>query len=281
MQALDEDDRCIFGLSDGKLEPAQQFALLSRRMQRFGRPENAPYGGSRVKTIRLKIAKEVQATGDDVVALLGLEAVEGLAARSAARPGPVEIWTAVQSLAQEATENAPSKTRAFDVVVEDGTRLDPDRVVETGARLAGAAAPADPEERREILERCGFELIPHDDGPVPSSPLHPDDRYWAEGRPKFVTHLRRERAPGLSNAKKAQFRRDHGRLFCERCNLDPAEAFGDLGDACIEVHHRRVSVGEMVDNHRTELADLECLCANCHRITHAGMSRSARLGSNI
>jgi hypothetical protein len=278
VQALDEDDRRIFGPSDWELDPAKQFALLSRRMQMFGRPTDAPYGGSRVKTIRLKIAKDVEASADDVPTLLGLEEVKSPAARLTPRPGPLEIWNAVQFLTKEGAETTPSTSRAYDVVVEGGARLDPDQVMETAARLAGAAVPADPDERRGILKDDGFQLVPHGDGPVSSSPapLHPDDRSWAEGRPKFVTHLRRERAPGLSNAKKAQFRADHGRLFCQRCDLDPAKEFGDLGDACIEVHHRRVSVGDMADDHRTELADLECICANCHRITHAEMSRSAK-----
>ncbi len=99
-------------------------------------------------------------------------------------------------------------------------------------------------------------------------PLCPNDQEWAEGRPRLVTHLRRERGSGLALAKKARFKFEHGRLFCERCGLDPAKVYGsDVGDACIEVHHK-LPVANMLTVHKTRLEDLVCLCANCHRITH-------------
>lgn len=55
----------------------------------------------------------------------------------------------------------------------------------------------------------------------------------------------------------------------ERCDMDPIEAFGsELGEACIEVHHRDTHISDMENGHETRLEDLECLCANCHRVTH-------------
>ena len=99
-------------------------------------------------------------------------------------------------------------------------------------------------------------------------PLSPSDQEWVEGHPKLVTHLRRERGKGLARAKKARFKSKHGRLFCERCNLNPAEVYDQsISDACIEVHHK-LPVASMAPGHKTRLEDLECLCANCHRITH-------------
>ena len=95
-----------------------------------------------------------------------------------------------------------------------------------------------------------------------------DDREWIEGHPKLKMHLRRERAPGLVLAKKVRFIQEHGRLQCERCRLDPVEAYGSVaGDACIEVHHK-IPLANIPSKQHTKLEDLECLCANCHRVTH-------------
>src|SRR5215471_9882433 len=49
-----------------------------------------------------------------------------------------------------------------------------------------------------------------------------------------ITHLRKERASGLAQAKKDWFVRTHGRLLCERCGMDPIKMYGGLhGAACI------------------------------------------------
>ena len=95
------------------------------------------------------------------------------------------------------------------------------------------------------------------------------DQEWREGGKKAVVHFKRERAPGLSQAKKAQFKREEGKLFCERCKMDPIETYGEeVGEACIEVHHHKTHVRDMNHEHQTRLEDLQCLCANCHRIVH-------------
>lgn len=96
------------------------------------------------------------------------------------------------------------------------------------------------------------------------------DNEFREGSLQLKTHLRRERAWGLAKKKKAAFRATHGRLFCERCGLEPEKEFGEkLGVAVIEVHHALIAVGSMPQNHKTKLSDLMCLCANCHRLAHA------------
>jgi predicted HNH restriction endonuclease len=75
--------------------------------------------------------------------------------------------------------------------------------------------------------------------------------------------------PAASLAKREEFRRKHGRLYCERCGLDRVSLFGGIeGEACIEVHHDKVHVKNMTDSHTTTLDDLRCLCANCHRFVH-------------
>ncbi len=107
----------------------------------------------------------------------------------------------------------------------------------------------------------------------PVIPGEETDNEFREGSLQLKTHLRRERAWGLSKKKKAAFRAEHGRLFCERCRLEPEKEFGEkLGGAVIEVHHAAVAIGAMQSDHRTKLSDLKCLCANCHRLTHAELA---------
>lgn len=96
------------------------------------------------------------------------------------------------------------------------------------------------------------------------------DSEWAEGTSKLRLHLIKERAPGLAAAKKRAFVAERGRLFCERCASDPVQAYGLVAaEACIEVHHAATAVREMKPGHATKLSDLQCLCANCHRLVHA------------
>lgn len=98
-------------------------------------------------------------------------------------------------------------------------------------------------------------------------PFGPSTDY-EEGRELWKLHRTRERAP-VSKAKKDQYRRRHGKLQCERCGFDPVEEYGTTdGEACIEVHHVETLVSEMKPGHKTSLDDLQCLCANCHRLVH-------------
>ncbi|WP_395393753.1 hypothetical protein WBP07_01445 [Novosphingobium sp. BL-8A] len=121
-----------------------------------------------------------------------------------------------------------------------------------------------------VLRANGYRIVRKGEAdPISLFELSDEDRVWAEGRPRLVTHIRRERSTGLAAAKRDQFRALHGRLYCERCGMDPVKTFGsDLGEACIEIHHRDTHLAEMTDGHRTKLDELQCLCANCHRVTH-------------
>lgn len=112
--------------------------------------------------------------------------------------------------------------------------------------------------------------VPIDSALGETQTLSSPEQTWAEGQVQLVSHLKRERARGLSQAKKNAFIRKHGKLFCERCDLDPVSVYGDAAaQVCIEVHHRSTSVSEMALGHVTRLEDLQCLCANCHRFVHA------------
>jgi hypothetical protein len=88
-----------------------------------------------------------------------------------------------------------------------------------------------------------------------------EERTWAEGSLRRVTHLRRERASGLAKAKKEAFVAEHGFLFCERCELIPSEQLGPYGDACIEVHDNGTAISAMTEPTETKLSDLQCITA--------------------
>ncbi|HEY7810959.1 MAG TPA: hypothetical protein VIA98_11315 [Allosphingosinicella sp.] len=162
-------------------------------------------------------------------------------------------------------------------VLFDGIRLPPKAVFGLAAQEA-LAFPVRPENFSagegtvcfRILRSAGYPIVAKDaPGDGGMLPIDADERAWAEGQPRLVTHLRRERGLGLAAAKRDRFRAEHGRLYCERCGLDPVERYGSqVGEACIEVHHSKVHLADMVDGHVTNLDDLECLCASCHRVTH-------------
>jgi hypothetical protein len=96
-------------------------------------------------------------------------------------------------------------------------------------------------------------------------PPDADAGIW-EGNPKMVSHLRRERAPALAKKKKAQFRHQNGKLFCEACGNDHA-IHANLADSAFEVHHRK-KLGDLKKAAKTKLSDLGILCASCHRVIH-------------
>ncbi len=177
-----------------------------------------------------------------------------------------------------AGEDAPSfdPSRDFDLLTPDGERLAPKKVF--GLALEEALTiDARPEHFTaglgtpcfRILEAAGYPIIRKDET-IPGSGIEPmdPDLAAAEGERKLVAHLRRERKPALAAAKRRAVIAELGYLQCERCGLTPSQALGPHGDAVIEIHHAGTRVADMAAGHITRLADLMCLCANCHRIVH-------------
>ncbi|WP_282029710.1 HNH endonuclease [Paracoccus marcusii] len=167
-------------------------------------------------------------------------------------------------------------SRSFDLITDDGERLPPKVVFGRAATLAlgfsvlpshfsgGEGTPC-----FRVLRRAGYAVVPKDQELPVILEFTADDLTWSEGSQQLVHHLRRERARGAAQAKRDSFRQEHGRLFCEKCNFDPMDHYGGPeGEACIEVHHNATTISEMTAGHRTRLADLQCLCANCHRVVH-------------
>ncbi len=89
-----------------------------------------------------------------------------------------------------------------------------------------------------------------------------------EGDPRMFFNLRRERDPGLVQAKRAASLDAAGRLRCEACHFVVEEAYPgwDGGPIC-EVHHSQ-PLGEAEGAVTTRLEDLAILCPSCHRAIH-------------
>ncbi|MDX0028684.1 5-methylcytosine-specific restriction protein A [Sinorhizobium medicae] len=199
------------------------------------------------------------------------------------------IERAVQKLLTggDAANFAPS--RDYDALTDDGVPLAPKKVFGLALEEAlgieihpGHFSAGWGQICFELLEEAGLWIVAKNGAAVRPKPYSPEieselirftpteeERSWIEGNPKIVSHLQRERQPGLAKQKRDEFIAQHGRLFCEDCELDPAERYGDeAGSACIEVHHHRTHVAKMQPGHKSITADLKCLCANCHRVLH-------------
>lgn len=186
------------------------------------------------------------------------------------------VWQAVQTLLHGDTDHGFAASIDYDVLTDDGRRLPPKAVFGLAAKLAlgfqilpahftaGLSSPC-----FTIIENAGFPIVAKDQQDDEPPTLSSEDQQWTEGKAKLVSHLRRERSRGASKAKRSQFKKDFGKLYCEKCKLDPVDTYGTIhAESCIEVHHRDTHVSDMNNAHATTLASLQCLCANCHRLEH-------------
>jgi len=94
-----------------------------------------------------------------------------------------------------------------------------------------------------------------------------DDDEFPEGKILTRLHQRKERNRRAADRKKKKVLQETNRLACEACGFDFAASYGDLGYGFAECHHT-VPIAELTEDHRTRLADLAILCANCHRMIH-------------
>jgi 5-methylcytosine-specific restriction protein A len=93
--------------------------------------------------------------------------------------------------------------------------------------------------------------------------------FFDEGARHLRAHYVRERSPRLRQDKIAEFRRLHGRLYCELCMDTGAQKYPpDYCDRIYEVHHR-APLATASTPVKTTLDALAILCANCHRSVHA------------
>ena len=282
VQKLPLSARRIYTDEDAHLTPEKLYSLLTKRMAKVGRDsENQRYGGNRTKRLRFRFAgppseaKMIRVLGwgwhreDNVDNLIPAEELE--------RVTPELIWQAVKDLLSNDVNHGFGKSTTYHVICPGGVRLSPKPVFGLAASKAFGFNLL-PENFRggkntpcfRAITEAGYKISSKDAfHPTSHLPISADDQEWTEGRKRRVTHLARERASGLAAKKKADFaRKNKGRLFCERCELDPVATYGEgIGAACIEVHHK-TPLSELREGQHTKLSDLECLCANCHRMVH-------------
>jgi 5-methylcytosine-specific restriction protein A len=276
--------RAVLSAGDRQQSPQVAFTLITSRMKTVGQsPEaTAKGGGNPTKKLRFDLLtdlpeREIAKVLGGIPANKDLRSADRLPAEELERVTAEHVWNAVQLLLAGYDDHGLGQSTDFDLLADRGIRLPPKAVFGLAASeaLGFSVKPRHFSAGKDspcfrILERSGYTIVPKgESAAVEEMPTTPEDLEWSEGRPKLVAHLRRERARGLSQAKKAAFKREHGRLFCERCHIDPVGTFGpEAGEACIEVHHEATQVKDMEDRHVTKLDDLKCLCANCHRIVH-------------
>lgn len=198
-----------------------------------------------------------------------------------------DLWLAREELLAARNYAPFDDSDEYDVLLENGQRLPPKALLgkALSKTLGYQVLPkhftgGENSTCFSILRAHGYQIIAK--GEITTEPPRPpEDQEWPEGDKRGRWHLASERKSGLAEAKRQDFRAKHGKLYCEKCRLDPVETYGqEYGDACIEVHHARIAVAKMQPGHVTKIDDLQCLCANCHRIEHK-MMRAAASGRDL
>lgn len=221
--------------------------------------------------------RKLKGAGYRYVRYVAAENSERLPADVLKKATPEYIWRSVQMFQDGDVSHPFGPSTTYDLIDENGARFPPKAVFGIALSLALDGATIEPKHFSgdkaslcfALLRDAGYQIVPKNSDSPSADPALMPEQEWTEGDRKLVSHLTRERAPGLAKAKKAEFRRLHGKLTCERCKLDPVAVFGtEHAEACIEVHHSTTHVSQMGPQHRTKLDDVECLCANCHRLVH-------------
>jgi len=89
-----------------------------------------------------------------------------------------------------------------------------------------------------------------------------------EGNEYFAIHLKHERNPKLIKLAKEKFKsNNNGRIFCEICEFDFENEYGEIGRNFIEAHHQ-IPISQLPPNSKTKVSDLLMVCSNCHRMLH-------------
>ncbi len=282
VQKLSIPERRIVDLANMPVTVSELFTMMSQRMQHVGQ-DGEPRPGNANKRIAIQLSGQV--TKKRLIELLGAvpvdsRAAERLPADELRKVTAADLWRAREVLLESRAYAPFDDSDGYDVLLEDDQRLPPKALLGhaltktlgfqvqpkhfTGGESSTCFA---------ILREHGYEVVPKGES-APVSPTTTDEHGWPEGDKKGRWHLRSERRSGLAAAKKDDFIASHGKLFCERCGLDPVTAYdAEYADACIEVHHANVAVADMQPGHKTKLTDLQCLCANCHRVEHRRMRK--------
>jgi len=276
VQELPFASRQVLHSSEAAEAPERIASLMGSRMKDVRiDASSVARGGNSTKRLRIATA----ATSGELVGLLRGVPVDSdkFPAEILHRVTPEHVFEAIDRLLNGMDIHPFGPSTDYDLITDGGNRLPPKAVFGHALSIALNGRTVLPKNFSSgdpcfrLLREAGYQIVPKDEAPQAID--DEDDFIFDEGRKegqkRLAVHLRRERARGLSKAKKAQFRRQYGRLVCQRCGVDPvAEHCTDHAEVCIEVHHAAVQVNEMPEGYRTSLADLACLCANCHRLVH-------------
>lgn len=273
-QAWPEAQRRLLNAAEFALPVDQLVTLIGQRGAAKGRLGGATGHGNSTKRVRIGVPGAPIAQLQTLLSATTRDRSARLPATILRLVEPWMIDEAIDTFTAGA-DHSFQDSRDYDLLLPSGERLPPKAVfgIALSKVIGRPAKPADfsagwGQPCFDIIEDAGYPIVQKDEIVPSPSPEADDERTWAEGSPKRIQHLRRERAPTLARTKKRRFVELHGHLFCERCGLVPSQSLGPFGDACIEVHHNAVAVAKMDGKTRTRLADLKCLCANCHRIVH-------------
>jgi len=100
-------------------------------------------------------------------------------------------------------------------------------------------------------------------------PQFPNMEGVPEGGKKEELHCIYERNRAVVElAKLFAWQRDRT-LPCEVCGFSFVKAYGELGEKCIEAHHK-TPVASLKPGQLVKVEDIALVCANCHRTLHRG-----------
>jgi len=122
----------------------------------------------------------------------------------------------------------------------------------------------DVDRLRKVASAIRQAVLEPSTGELPPPP--PDCTEAAEGALLTRMHFAHERSRRIVEAKKARAAAV-GQLTCNVCGFDFEVTYGVIGRGFIECHHR-LPLSDLAAGHRTKLADLALVCANCHRMIH-------------
>lgn len=282
------------GLSDAEL-----ISLVRRRARLWGQASGTK-GGNSTKALRIDTPQDLASLRSTLRLFKwqggkdASNAAELLPYSEQYRVTTQDIINAVGRLS--GGEDAPNfaKSRDYDVLLADGTRLAPKKVF--GLALERALGiKAYPrhfhagwgEPSFELIEAAGYVIVRKRTAPggrrnpigsiVP--PLAPEDLVFIEGDRRMADHFRVERRRDASapRLKREEILRKHHRLICEHCGKDFRDEFGaEVAHGCFEIHHT-IPLASIDESRETRLDELRCLCATCHRAVHRAMALGRQL----
>jgi len=98
------------------------------------------------------------------------------------------------------------------------------------------------------------------------APLYPYEEDFDEGAMALRAHLIRERSASVVRKAKELWRASDPLLRCDVCGFSFVDTYGE---DYIEAHHTK-PIHSLKAGSRTKPSDLAKVCANCHRMIHAG-----------